>query len=298
MCRVFGHRSPARESLVEQGVSGMATPPVRLSEAIDAHQALRQVRVAPSTFNDEARVLRWLLRHCGDMQVRNIKPDHVEVFFAGLLRPHTDLSGAIRPGLGASTFNLTRARLRQPFLRYLVRRGLTRHDLLEGVGPLRVPKKVHPQAGPDRLLALSPGSRGPPGPGAAGHCRQHRAAVALPGSAHRRRRRPGRWAPDGLLPQDPDPPGPADNHRSGRRTAHVAGPLRRDHRPTAHRRRRSGALPGRTPHCLGDRRARGQVPHQRPGRLQPALGHRCAPPTWSSPTCAASACPPRARGSP
>lgn len=129
---------------------------VRLSEAITEHLSLRQPRLAASTYDDEVRTLSRLLRHTGDIQCRHLKPEHVEAFMVSLLRPHTDRSGRVRPPLSPGAFNLTRHRI-MPFQKYLSRRGLTRHDLLQDLDPLRVPRQVRLQAGADTLLAMIEG---------------------------------------------------------------------------------------------------------------------------------------------
>lgn len=132
--------------------------PLRLSEALEAHLALRKVRLAPSSYEGEATVLRRFLRFVGDLQCRNLTPEHVETYMASRLQPYTDSRGRIRPPLGPCAWNLEAKRLR-PLAKYLARRGLTRHDLLQNVDPMRIPRVQRLQVGADRIVAMIENAR-------------------------------------------------------------------------------------------------------------------------------------------
>ena len=55
-------------------------PPKRLSDAIADCLALREPRLAPSTYADEAGTMRRLLAHTGDIQCRHLKPGQDEAW--------------------------------------------------------------------------------------------------------------------------------------------------------------------------------------------------------------------------
>lgn len=125
-----------------------------LADALSDHLLLRRPRLAPTTYVNEVGILRRFLRDVGNIQCRHLRPEHVERWMTGLLRPHTDLRGTNRPGLGPAAFNTTRSYL-QNFLTYLNRRGLNRHpDPLLYVAPMRVPVVVRQQPGLDLIVAM------------------------------------------------------------------------------------------------------------------------------------------------
>src|SRR4051794_19738533 len=125
-----------------------------LTEAVEQYLSLRRARYANTSVRQEGYVLRrfaaWIERETGrDVQVRHLRPEHVEDFFYGphgVMAEHWTRDGRRREPLQASSHNYLRTRLKGLF-DYLAHRGLTRAALLTQVTPMRVDVKLRLQPG-------------------------------------------------------------------------------------------------------------------------------------------------------
>lgn len=134
----------------------VATTHPTLSEVLSDYLNLRNARLAPTTHKNETFVLRRFVAAIGDIQVRHLRPDHIERYFYGengLMQTHRTRDGKTRPPLAASSHNYHRTRLKE-FFNYCARRGLTKADLLQQVIPQRVPVTTRLQPGSHLLWAM------------------------------------------------------------------------------------------------------------------------------------------------
>lgn len=132
----------------------MSAPSLR--QSVEDYLAARTVRYSPTTVTNEGFVLRRFAATVAkgrDIQVRSLTAEHVEAWFAAVLRPHTDRTGVDRPAVQGSTHNYYRARVAS-LQRWCVQRGLTRADWLAHVAPMRPVRKVRQQPGPVHLWAM------------------------------------------------------------------------------------------------------------------------------------------------
>jgi integrase len=134
-----------------------------LSLAIADYLETRFARFAPSTVEQDVVLLRRFSRDVAagrDIQVRHLTSDHVERWFLALRREHRDANNRVRPPITASTWNFYRSRI-LGFATYLARRGLTRHDLLRDVHPMRSAQRIRQQPGLAVLRAMLEGAPDP-----------------------------------------------------------------------------------------------------------------------------------------
>lgn len=132
----------------------MSAPSLR--QTVEDYLAGRAVRHSPSTVTNEAFVLRRFAATVAvgrDIQIRNLTAEHVEAWFAAVLRPHRDRNGVDRPPIHASTHHFYRTRVAS-LQRWAVQRGLTRADWLAHVPPMRLTQKVRQQPDPAHLWAM------------------------------------------------------------------------------------------------------------------------------------------------
>jgi integrase len=134
-----------------------AARPQRIGETVETYLEWRKARgYAESTMKTDNRILRRFARDMRDIQMRNLRPSHVENWFygpGGLTRAHkgdnygTNIMAPITP----ATHNQYRSRL-AVFFEWTTKRGLTRHDMLEDVPFQKVPKRERIRPAPDVLL--------------------------------------------------------------------------------------------------------------------------------------------------
>ena len=129
---------------------------VRLSQTVEEYLTVRRVRYSDATVKGEGHVLRGFAATRGDIQMRNLTPEHVETWFVSLMQPHTDRSGIHRPKIEPSTHNFYRSRLKS-FFGYCAQRGLTRADLLVHVPPMKEARRLRQQPSPESLWAMLDG---------------------------------------------------------------------------------------------------------------------------------------------
>jgi integrase len=135
----------------------------KLSEAVEDYLNLRRARFSRSTVQNETFVLRRFVANVGDIQVRHLRPEHVEKWFYGVngvMSGHRTRDGHDREGVQASTHNYYRSRLKS-FFGYCSQRGLTRNVLLQQVTPMRLPIKDRLQPGPEMLWVMLEGEQCP-----------------------------------------------------------------------------------------------------------------------------------------
>jgi integrase len=124
-----------------------------LSQAVEDYLAMRRGRYSQATVKNEGYVLRRFAANIGDLQMRNVTPEHVERWFAAMLVAHIDRSGVQRQPVQASSHNYYRARLKG-FFGYCSNRGWTRAHLLTYVDPMPVARKIRQQPSPSHLWAM------------------------------------------------------------------------------------------------------------------------------------------------
>lgn len=105
----------------------MATSAIRLTEAVERFLAYRQANYAKSTWENDCSVLRRWSKSVGDIQVRNLRPHHVDEWFFGP-------KGLTRTLTQPSSFNNYRKRI-NAFTTYCQRAGWLRGDVLINVRP-------------------------------------------------------------------------------------------------------------------------------------------------------------------
>jgi integrase len=135
----------------------------RLSEAVEDYLDLRRARFSHTTVQNETFVLRRFVANVGDIQVRHLRPEHVEKWFygpGGVMAAHRTRDRLAREPVQASTHNYYRSRLKS-FFGYCSQRGLTRAVLLQQVTPMRLPTKDRLQPGPDTLWIMLDGEKCP-----------------------------------------------------------------------------------------------------------------------------------------
>lgn len=120
---------------------------LRLSDAVEQYLVSRRATCAVTTVKQETIVARRFVLAVGDLYVENLRPSHVESFFANLLDEHVTRDGRTRPPISAASWNYLYARIKSLAL-YLSKRGYTRYDLMEYVRPRRVEqrKRLQPSA--------------------------------------------------------------------------------------------------------------------------------------------------------
>lgn len=135
----------------------------RMSEAVEDYLNLRRARFSASTVQNETFVLRRFVASVGDIQVRHLRPEHVEAWFYGpngVMAGHRTRDGREREPVQASTHNYYRTRLKS-FFAYCAQRGLTRAVLLQQVTPMRIPIRDRLQPRPEMLWAMLDGEECP-----------------------------------------------------------------------------------------------------------------------------------------
>ena len=134
-----------------------------LSQALGDYLALRRARYARATVQNETFVLRRFIASVGDIQVRHLRPEHVEAFFYGqngVMATHRTRDGLTRSPVWSSTHNYYRSRLKS-FFAYCTQRGLTRAVLLAQVTPMKVEVRNRLQPGPEMLWTMLEGETCP-----------------------------------------------------------------------------------------------------------------------------------------
>ena len=135
--------------------------PITLTAAASEYLALRSGQVESNTLAGEQSTtrlfVRFLNRHfspTGDMQVRSVKPVHVEKFF------YDPTVGQV--GLcAASTFNIRRSRT-QGFVTFLERRGYTStNQLMENIKNRKVVKRERERLSVDVLTQILDAAKKP-----------------------------------------------------------------------------------------------------------------------------------------
>ena len=232
---VGSHHPSPRRPWNRQRVTGEPHPGARgaamtsvqptLSQALGDYLALRRARYARATVQNESFVLRRFIASVGDIQVRHVRPEHVEAFFYGqngVMATHRTRDGLTRSPVWSSTHNYYRSRLKS-FFAYCTQRGLTRAVLLAPVTPMKVEVRNRLQPGPEMLWTMLEGET----------CPRDRAILAVAMNTGLDRRPSPTSKSAMLTPQHPhreragtevSPRGSdADNRRPGQRVATVAG---------------------------------------------------------------------------
>lgn len=138
----------------------MAKQDIRLGKAVDEYLRYQQARRrAKMTVNQDRLVLNKFLRFVGDMQVGNLKPEHLDKFFFGKhgqMVEHVSMSHGVdkRPGIAPATFNSYRSRLKVFFTWCYTQGYIKRDHLLAQIEPMKVPRRVRQRPSPNVLLSL------------------------------------------------------------------------------------------------------------------------------------------------
>ena len=151
-----GGASEASVDVVEPSGVKAPDPPcerARLSEALDqflvhceAQHAIRTVRAYRTTN-------LAMLAHIGDLYADELRPIHVDRWFAHLRDPHVDSKSQLREPIGAGGFNAYLARVR-PFLTWMYLNDLTDRDYGKTLHRMRSPHRVRLQLNKDQVRAL------------------------------------------------------------------------------------------------------------------------------------------------
>lgn len=132
----------------------------RLAEAVTDYLTYRERRhFAASTCRQDRVLLTRFVHDIGDLQLRNLTPDHLSSWFygdGGVMSQHdwrgrskSHTHGSIAP----ATHNVYRTRL-STFFRFCSVRGWIRKDLLQEVQAIPVPKRIRQQPPPNVLLQM------------------------------------------------------------------------------------------------------------------------------------------------
>ncbi len=141
------------------------SPRAQVAYAVEAYLVwLTERNYSPRTVESYGVTLRRFARDIGQMQVRNLRPDHVTEWFYGphgKTQPHADGRwGHSRSGISASTQNTYRAVLKA-FFDWCRRRNMTRRDLMEDIRVQKVPTTKRQQPRPEILVGFLDSARHP-----------------------------------------------------------------------------------------------------------------------------------------
>lgn len=130
----------------------------KLSVVIDDYLAKRKKHKSEETYRVDRQMLNALVRHVGDLQIGNLRPEHVEDYFygpQGIMNEHpTGQRGRkTNPGVSKATHNQHRGVL-MTFFKSCTRKGLVKVDLMELVPFLKVPLRPRIFLTPHQLLQL------------------------------------------------------------------------------------------------------------------------------------------------
>lgn len=115
-------------------------------------------RRAEKTVDMDQRVIGRFIKVVGDIQLVNVKPDHVEKYFygkGGLMGEHKRFGWGTGPlpAIGPATHNAYRARLKA-FFQYCQMRGYIKQDVMWKTQNMPIPPRKRQRPAPTTLLAL------------------------------------------------------------------------------------------------------------------------------------------------
>jgi integrase len=131
---------------------------MKLSVVIEDYLAKRKKHKSEDTYRIDRQILGNFLRHVGDLQIGNLRPEHVEDYFYGpngIMNEHptSQYGRTTNPPVSKGTHNQRRGVL-MTFFGSCTRKGLVKVDLMEDVPFLKVPLRPRIFLTPDQLLQL------------------------------------------------------------------------------------------------------------------------------------------------
>ena len=131
-----------------------------LSEALTRFLVHCEAQYAAPTVRAYRITNQALLAHIGDLYADELRPIHLDRWFAHLRSPHVDSKGRLREPVSAGGFNAYLARVR-PFLTWMYLNDLTDRDYGKTLHRMRRPHRVRLQLNQAQVRALLDGATTP-----------------------------------------------------------------------------------------------------------------------------------------